>query len=107
MPENRNTRRDRNQRAALGFLGRADLAAAGFGTIHLAWSERGLARLAFEEESPAELATVPVAPIPADWADVFRRYFAGEPVDPVVIPVDPRGTAFQMKVWDALRRIPR
>jgi methylated-DNA-[protein]-cysteine S-methyltransferase len=38
---------------------------------------------------------------------LLERYFAGEPVDPVAIPVDLHGTEFQRKVWTALRQIPR
>jgi methylated-DNA-[protein]-cysteine S-methyltransferase len=48
-----------------------------------------------------------VRDVPTKYADPLRRYFAGDPIDPVTIPVDLRGTLFQVRVWNALRRIPR
>lgn len=38
-----------------------------------------------------------------DWLD---SYFAGENPDPSSIPMDPRGTDFQKRVWQALSAIP-
>ena len=38
-----------------------------------------------------------------DW---LRRYFEGQAPDPRTLPLRPAGTAFQQRVWDALRRIP-
>src|SRR5688572_16048124 len=89
------------------IAGRGDFEAKGFGTLHLAWSDVGLVSLTFAEEVPASLTSVEPAAIPADWVKVLERYFGGEPVDPVVIPVDLRGTPFQVQVWQALRKIPR
>ena len=37
----------------------------------------------------------------------MRAYFAGEAIDPASLPVDPTGTPFQRRVWEALCRIPR
>jgi methylated-DNA-[protein]-cysteine S-methyltransferase len=34
-------------------------------------------------------------------------YFAGRPTDFSSLSLDPRGTAFQLKVWQELRQIPR
>lgn len=42
----------------------------------------------------------------ADVADVLARATRGES-DATALPVDLRGTAFQVRVWEALRRIPR
>lgn len=36
-----------------------------------------------------------------------EAYFLGLPVDPAKLPVDPRGTPFQLRVWAALRKVPR
>jgi methylated-DNA-[protein]-cysteine S-methyltransferase len=75
------------------------------GLLAVAWTEADLKQVAGRlegEAAPPEKAT-----IPERFATVLRRYFAGEPVDPARLPVDMRGTAFQLAVWRALRRIPR
>ena len=36
----------------------------------------------------------------------LRAYFAGEKPDPASLPLAPRGTAFQRRVWRELMRIP-
>ena len=46
------------------------------------------------------------APVFAGLARWLSAYFAGSP-DPCPLPLAPRGTAFQQRVWDALREIPR
>ncbi len=38
-----------------------------------------------------------------DW---LARYFAGQAPDPWALSLRPAGTAFQRRVWEALRRIP-
>ena len=38
-----------------------------------------------------------------DW---LARYFAGKAPDPWALSLRPAGTAFQRRVWEALRRIP-
>ncbi|MBQ2634254.1 MAG: methylated-DNA--[Oscillospiraceae bacterium] len=38
-----------------------------------------------------------------DW---LARYFAGQTPDPWALSLRPAGTAFQRRVWEALRRIP-
>lgn len=40
--------------------------------------------------------------------DLLGRYFKGEPVsfERPEVPLSPEGTPFQVKVWEALRRIP-
>jgi O-6-methylguanine DNA methyltransferase len=77
-----------------------------------AWSEHGLRLLHWTEagSSPADAlgAGHPlVSDIPEPYGGVLSAYFAGEDVDPTALPVDPVGTPFQRKVWEALRRIPR
>ena len=36
----------------------------------------------------------------------LRAYFAGQNPDAAALPLDPPGTAFQRRVWQALRQIP-
>ena len=79
--------------------------------LFLAWSERGLTHArwldAHQALRPIEIAAhVPEASPPAQYADVLQRYFAGTLVEPVELPVELAGTAFQLQVWQALRRIP-
>ncbi len=80
--------------------------------LWLAWNEAGLCRvlwcLGTSASRPSEIdPSVPELPIPETYATRFGRYFAGQAVDPADLPVDLRGTDFQCRVWNALRRIPR
>ena len=80
--------------------------------LFLAWSERGLTHAHWMRAEalirPSGLAAeVPELPPPAAYAGLLERYFAAESVDPCALPVDLAGTPFQLKVWNALRRIPR
>jgi methylated-DNA-[protein]-cysteine S-methyltransferase len=86
-------------------LARGTLEVPGKVTLQLAWSARGLVRLDFHP-SPG-LTLLPEAPVPAPYAELLTRYFAGEPVEPTALPVDLHGTPFQLRVWNALRAIPR
>ena len=88
----------------------------GLGELRLVWSERGLVMLSLPSRNAAEVAADMVdrgiEPPPfADVPDLYRcpleDYARGEPVDPALLPVDLRGTAFQLRVWEALRKIPR
>lgn len=83
--------------------------------LWLGWSVRGLA-LAHWADAQAGIAEAlgpghpPEAEAPEPYRGVLQRYFAGDPgdpVDPTILPVDLRGTPFQLQVWQALRRIPR
>jgi O-6-methylguanine DNA methyltransferase len=49
----------------------------------------------------------PESEIPEPYGSVLRGYLAGQSVDPTELPIDPAGTPFQRRVWEALRRIPR
>ena len=72
----------------------------GLTTAH--WSSAGLTiAQALGADHPPE------AEIPEPYRGVLQRYFAGEPVEPTSLPVDLHGTPFQLRVWQALRTIPR
>lgn len=44
----------------------------------------------------------------SEWIEIVARVVAGEPSDiDTGLPLDVRGTAFQRRVWEALRQIPR
>ncbi|MEQ9639213.1 MAG: methylated-DNA--[protein]-cysteine S-methyltransferase [Alphaproteobacteria bacterium] len=44
-------------------------------------------------------------PVPPAVAGAFAAYFAGDPAALDALPAAPRGTDFQVRIWDALRRI--
>jgi methylated-DNA-[protein]-cysteine S-methyltransferase len=77
--------------------------ARGLGTLWLAWTEVGLLELSFERLD-AELADP--RSVPTVYAEPLARYFEGEPEDFADVPLDLRGTDFQLRVWNALRTIP-
>lgn len=49
--------------------------------------------------------TPSVSPAPKAMADAFERYFAGDRDALEALPTSPRGTAFQVKVWEALKQV--
>jgi O-6-methylguanine DNA methyltransferase len=80
--------------------------------LWLAWSGEGLTSAIWADASASAreaLGAIDVAPgaVPEPYRGVLERYFAGEAVEPATLPVHLQGTAFQLKVWNALRRIPR
>jgi len=77
--------------------------AQGLGTLWLAWTDKGLLHLSFDRldrELADEMA------VPSVYTEPLRRYFDGEPEDFAGVPLDLRGTEFQLRVWAALRNIP-
>lgn len=83
------------------ILGWGRLDAPGWDPMWLAWSDRGLRQLGWRQPA-ADLHAVPKI-----YADPLLAYFSGAEVDLNQIAVDPIGTEFQRKVWDALRRVTR
>jgi len=99
------------------------LAESPFGLCSIAWSDRGICHLAFPE--PGSAKSVP-AELASDWGSAeFRRNdrAAGAQASAIFSPASAggpalslpkevrltafvRGTAFQLKVWRALLRIP-
>lgn len=87
--------------------GRGVLEVPSFGRLFLTWGEHGLIRIAWEPSGEGEGSLPGVTDVPLRYADPLRRYFASEPVDPAALPVELHGTPFQLRVWGALRRVPR
>lgn len=86
-------------------------AATDLGPILVAATDRGLCRVAFDEDEAALRARFPKAEIVAGGAaladllaDVVA--FVAGPGRPMALPIDVRGTAFQEAVWQQLTRIP-
>lgn len=88
----------------------------GIGELTLVWSAAGLVMLSLPTRSADELAAdmvdrgieaPPFADVPDPYRSLLLAYAAGDSVDPVQLPVDLRGTPFQVSVWNALRNIPR
>lgn len=86
------------------------------GELRLVWSERGLVMLSLPSRDAVELAAdmvdrgiepPPFAEVPEPYRSVLSEYARGAGVDPASLPVDLRGTPFQLRVWQALRNIPR
>ena len=82
----------------VGALGRIWLVHSEIGLVALHWSAA---------DARAPVADLTICPPASPIADALRSYFAGAAVEPAELPVDLRGTPFQLRVWRALRRIPR
>jgi O-6-methylguanine DNA methyltransferase len=91
---------ERNQATVLGW---GTFEASGLGTLWLAWTENGLLRLSFERLNDVGAAE---AAVPEDFVEPLERYFEGGREDFADVPLDLRGTDFQLRVWAALREIP-
>jgi len=86
--------------------------ACSLGTMLVAWTERGVCEVCFEDEEDAAIATLrsrfpaaSCAPTAAPgWVDQLLA--AVERPQPLAVPLDIRGTAFQQRVWSELQRIP-
>jgi len=82
------------------------LTPAGWDPIWLAWSEQGLRQVAWNKPS-VDGEPPALEEIPSQYTAPLTAYFSGAVVDLNSIPIDPVGTAFQQKVWTALRQVPR
>ena len=85
-------------------------AATSLGRMLVAWTDKGVCRLSFEEEAEALARRFPAELKPAgEEAAQFVSAIVAEVESPRTgadIPVDVRGTAFQEAVWKALSDIP-
>jgi methylated-DNA-[protein]-cysteine S-methyltransferase len=88
----------------------------GVGELSLVWSATGLVMLSLPTRAAHEIAAdmvdrgiepPPLAEVPSPYRDLLLAYAAGDEVDPATLPVDMRGSEFQLRVWSALRKIPR
>jgi methylated-DNA-[protein]-cysteine S-methyltransferase len=82
------------------------------GPLRLHVSDWGLTALEFAEEGSApqpEPASPPshLQPFIDAATRELAAYFNGTPTDFATLTLDPRGTPFQLQVWQELRRIPR
>lgn len=86
-------------------------AATSLGRMLVAWTDKGVCRLSFEEEAEALARRFPAAELKPAGEEVaqFVSAIVAEVESPRTgadIPVDVRGTAFQEAVWKALSDIP-
>jgi methylated-DNA-[protein]-cysteine S-methyltransferase len=81
------------------------------GPLRIRWSAAGVRALAFEDGRSGANAgeTDPaarLAPLPATLDRALTDYFAGGTRALEGFRIDPAGTPFQRRVWDALRHVP-
>ena len=77
----------------------------------LYFTDRGLAALEFAGDGSVSMLSDDALPNQLKpLIEAVRRelsaYFAGVPTDFAALTLDPRGTPFQLRVWQELRRIP-
>jgi methylated-DNA-[protein]-cysteine S-methyltransferase len=79
------------------------------GTLTLVGSERGLAAVLWEDDDPTRAPGAPLEdlrhPLLRQTQQQLEEYFAGQRRS-FSVKLDPSGTQFQTKVWNALRTIP-
>jgi len=79
------------------------------GVANIAATARGVCRLALDEEAATSPTSAldPAAEEHCERAErALREYFAGERSDFGDLELDPEGTDFQRRVWNALLEIP-
>lgn len=79
------------------------------GPLCLYFTERGLSALEFDCPEPGTDGPPPLPsllPMIDAVKEELAAYFAGVPTDFAALTLDPRGTPFQLRVWQELRRIP-
>jgi methylated-DNA-[protein]-cysteine S-methyltransferase len=75
------------------------------GVFPATFSPAGLRGLAFPGEDAGPAGAAPGDPRAATLRAELNAYFRGE-LRTFTVPLDVRGTPFQLRVWDELRRIP-
>jgi methylated-DNA-[protein]-cysteine S-methyltransferase len=80
------------------------------GELKLVASEKGLVAILWPDDNPARVRLNSLIadtenPILLEAERQLRAYFAGN-LKEFTLPLDPHGTAFQKRVWDALLTIP-
>ena len=81
------------------------------GPLRLCFTDRGLTALEFAGEgaspAPGHDSLPPhLKPLIEAAKREMTAYFEGTPIDFAALTLDPRGTPFQLRVWQELRRIP-
>jgi len=81
------------------------------GPLWFGFTDRGLAALEFAGYGPVSLLpddslTNHLMPLIEAVRRELSAYFAGVPTDFAALTLDPRGTPFQLRVWQELGRIP-
>jgi len=104
------------RRGGRGMAIRYGIGTTTLGRLLVAATERGVCAVALgDDDATLEAglrAEYPKAGIErstdglAEWLDEFVRYLAGDG-ELAKVPIDAQGTAFQQRVWNALRAIPR
>ena len=103
------------RRGGAGETIRTALADCPFGRLLVGATEHGVCFIGFAEPDEALLGDLrrrfPRATLIGDDADLAATVravlaFLDEPAEGLALPLDLRGTAFQVRVWEALRRIP-
>ncbi len=103
------------RRGGAGETIRTASADCGFGRLLIGATERGVCFIGFAEPDAALLADLhrrfPHATLVQDdrtLGEILRTVldFLAEPSAGLSLPLDLRGTAFQLRVWEALRQIP-
>ena len=88
------------------------LAETPVGSLRLFFTDRGLSALEFAGKGPSRAPAPDALPphlkplIEAAKRELIA-YFNGATTDFAALTLDPRGTPFQLQVWQELRRIPR
>jgi O-6-methylguanine DNA methyltransferase len=80
------------------------------GPLCLYFTARGLSALEFGGPEPGAAEPPPppsLLPVIQAVKQKLADYFAGVPTDFSSLSLDPRGTQFQLRVWQELRKIPR
>lgn len=72
------------------------------GNIKIAGDDKAVTSLQFQNNAGKDQGTAPYLEL---LLDQLEQYFKGTPVN-FTCPVNPIGTIFQKKVWQALKRIP-
>ncbi len=75
------------------------------GTVRIEADSEGIRGLRFMEEGAKAAAPRPESPLLEAARTQLQEYFAGERTE-FDLPLSPRGTDFQKKVWAELARIP-
>jgi AraC family transcriptional regulator of adaptative response/methylated-DNA-[protein]-cysteine methyltransferase len=103
------------RRGGAGETIRTAFADCAFGRLLVGATDRGVCFIGFAEPDEALLADLrrrfPQARIEPDGGTLAATVaavvaFLAEPREALDLPLDLRGTAFQLRVWEALRRIP-